>query len=867
MYLQSVGVPYEESENLFLHHETSESGVAVNSSEQGLETLKFSEGECEESRVYAGTQSETAKLASEENTQPEYAALMSKHKPTTEELRSDDEFQITNAILQCGEISASSDTKDGVIESHSSLGKHSVASQYGDAGILELAHQETITERPSEGRCLQTGPVETVAERSQANGFSKPCVSRSTEVSLGEPSTLSGSSDLILGANNVAHFDEEAESQGVCVSSCGSNSVSLVKEEVHLGEEDEVSSLYNTLDFVGDPQGSNTEYIRATHSSNLLLENLGEAQFIFSDIDNHETSGIQCKDSVFPDSEEIDENPLMRNDVEDWNDKTNREHWSQLSSIKLIEECSPDDIEPLLEDLMKKSSPMKIPRNRKCAEEEVEWMIESLPNFRSHIDNLEMSDVIHPLSQSLDLHSESLRQEFLRKDVSGSSLSNLDTECKLAGEHRRAEDTRIWEEIKNMSNSSLVEISLCKRLLYEGMGADAASQVFDAGKVDLENFTSLDPQLMKNNDIIVRIGGRYFPWDAAASIISKMLSLGHDQSIVPEGMIDVDQIEKTVEGQLTRTNVPSGGSWSLWPFNFRRSRSVSPILPPPDGTTNSDCMNASVRTSDATGNKSVQIVKVAKKKVKSLVPTSEQLATLNLKEGRNVITFTFSTAMLGKQQVDARIYLWKWDTRIVVSDVDGTITRSDVLGQFMPLVGKDWSQTGVAHLFSAIKENGYQLLFLSARAISQAYLTRQFLFNLKQDGKALPDGPVVISPDGLFPSLFREGKFIRRAPHEFKIACLQDIRALFPPDCNPFYAGFGNRVTDEISYLKLGIPKGKIFTINAKGEVAVNRRFDRKSYTTLHALVDGMFPSTSLAEQEDFNSWNYWKMPLPDINS
>lgn len=26
-----------------------------------------------------------------------------------------------------------------------------------------------------------------------------------------------------------------------------------------------------------------------------------------------------------------------------------------------------------------------------------------------------------------------------------------------------------------------------------------------------------------------------------------------------------------------------------------------------------------------------------------------------------------------------------------------------------------------------------------------------------QDGEALPDGPVVISPDGLFPSLYREG--------------------------------------------------------------------------------------------------------------
>ena len=45
---------------------------------------------------------------------------------------------------------------------------------------------------------------------------------------------------------------------------------------------------------------------------------------------------------------------------------------------------------------------------------------------------------------------------------------------------------------------------------------------------------------------------------------------------------------------------------------------------------------------------------------------------------------------------------------------------------------------------------------------------------------------------------------------------MQDIRDLFPEDCNPFYAGFGNRDTDEISYLKVGIPKGKIFIINPK---------------------------------------------------
>ncbi|GAA0177075.1 hypothetical protein LIER_29652 [Lithospermum erythrorhizon] len=107
---------------------------------------------------------------------------------------------------------------------------------------------------------------------------------------------------------------------------------------------------------------------------------------------------------------------------------------------------------------------------------------------------------------------------------------------------------------------------------------------------------------------------------------------------------------------------------------------------------------------------------------------------------------------------------------------------------------------------------------------------------------------------------------IRRAPHEFKIACLEDIKALFPPDYNPFYAGFGNRDTDELSYRKIGIPKGKIFIINPKGEVAINNRVDVKSYTSLHTLVHDMFPPTSLVEQEDFNSWNFWKTPLPDVD-
>ncbi|PRQ27656.1 putative phosphatidate phosphatase [Rosa chinensis] len=318
-------------------------------------------------------------------------------------------------------------------------------------------------------------------------------------------------------------------------------------------------------------------------------------------------------------------------------------------------------------------------------------------------------------------------------------------------------------------------------------------------------------------------------------------------------------------GDPSKASVTPSGSWKLWPFRFRRTNSQKAMQPNLNDCGSPEVENASESVVGVDSSNIVLTPKGMKKTERATSPTSEQLASLNLNEGRNTVTFTFSTAMLGKQQVDARIYLWKWNTRIVISDVDGTITKSDVLGQFMPLVGVDWSQTGVTHLFSAIKENGYELLFLSARAISQSSQTRQFLFNLKQDGKALPDGPVVISPDGLFPSLFRE--VIRRAPHEFKIACLEDIKSLFPSDCNPFYAGFGNRDTDEFSYLKVGIPLGKIFIINPKGEIVVNRRVDAKTYTSLHALVNGMFPpTTSSHEQEDFNSWNFWKLPPPDVS-
>lgn len=410
------------------------------------------------------------------------------------------------------------------------------------------------------------------------------------------------------------------------------------------------------------------------------------------------------------------------------------------------------------------------------------------------------------------------------------------------------------------------EISLCRRELRPGMGLGAAAESFDAHRISAEEFKNSAPSIIKNENLIIRVRDRYLPWETAAPLVLGMAAFGLDLPFEPKDAIPVEQDGTPQPMDDDSGHAPSSGrGWRLWSIPFRRLKTIEQASSNSsteeiflDSESSISHFGSTMTSSD--GNDSPR-----NPYIRTNVPTNEQIASLNLKDGQNKITFSFSTRVLGNQQVEAHIYLWKWNARIVISDVDGTITKSDVLGQFMPLVGRDWSQSGVARLFSAIKENGYQLLFLSARAIVQAYLTRSFLFNLKQDGKTLPNGPIVISPDGLFPSLYRE--VIRRAPHEFKIACLEDIRKLFPSDYNPFYAGFGNRDTDELSYKKMGIPKGKIFIINPKGEVATSHRIDVKSYTSLHTLVNDMFPPTSLVEheQEEYNTWNFWKMPLPDI--
>ena len=200
-----------------------------------------------------------------------------------------------------------------------------------------------------------------------------------------------------------------------------------------------------------------------------------------------------------------------------------------------------------------------------------------------------------------------------------------------------------------------------------------------------------------------------------------------------------------------------------------------------------------------------------KKYRKSMRLSSEQISQLNLRPGSNEVEFSVTTAFQGTTRATCHIYLWRHSDKIVISDIDGTITKSDVLGHFLPVIGQIWAQAGVAKLFSKIHDNGYKIMYLSARALGQATITKDYLHSVKQGDVCLPDGPIFLNPDSLIHAFRRE--VIDRNPEEFKIRCLKDIQSLFEIK-NPFFAGYGNRPNDAYAYRAVGIPVSRIFTIN-----------------------------------------------------
>ncbi|XP_055720377.1 phosphatidate phosphatase LPIN1-like isoform X4 [Salvelinus fontinalis] len=425
------------------------------------------------------------------------------------------------------------------------------------------------------------------------------------------------------------------------------------------------------------------------------------------------------------------------------------------------------------------------------------------------------------------------------------------------------------DQLGDMPN---IAISLCGGLTDN---REITKEQFQERAISYQQFTE-NPSIIDDPNLVVKIGTKYYNWTTAAPL---MLAMQVYQKPLPMA---------TVENIMKEKMPKKGGRW--W-FSWRsrnsdsKSDSVSEIGVG-DGRETSLSM-ASVNGMKEESSSSDEEHRPSNQEScqpeplltpgsvfyrKTLRLTPEQLASLQLKEGPNEVVFSVTTQYQGTCRCQGTIYLWSWDDKIVISDIDGTITRSDTLGHILPTLGKDWTHQGIARLYHRVSQNGYKFMYCSARAIGMADMTREYLHWVNERGTMLPIGPVLLSPSSLFSALHRE--VIEKKPERFKIECLTDIKQLFHPNTEPFYAAFGNRATDVYSYKEVGVPLNRIFTVNPKGElIQEHARTNISSYGRLCEVVDHVFPLLIRGHVSDFScpdtfsQFTYWREQLSQIHS
>uniref|UniRef100_A0A8C1QJ86 phosphatidate phosphatase n=1 Tax=Cyprinus carpio TaxID=7962 RepID=A0A8C1QJ86_CYPCA len=365
-------------------------------------------------------------------------------------------------------------------------------------------------------------------------------------------------------------------------------------------------------------------------------------------------------------------------------------------------------------------------------------------------------------------------------------------------------------------------ISLCGGLTED---REITTEHFQQKSVSFQQFAD-NPSIIDDPNLVVKIDSKYYNWSTAAPILLAMQAF--------QKPLSKATIERLMKEKMPRNR----GRW--W-FSWRgRTDSTKPVL------------------------KYVHLITMGfVSRVCDFI--------LQLKDGPNDVVFSVTTQYQGTCRCEGTIYLWNWDDKIIISDIDGTITRSDKLGHILPTLGKDWTHQGIASLYHNISQNSYKFLYCSARAIGMADMTRGYLHWVSERGTMLPQGPVLLSPSSLLSALHRE--VIEKRPEKFKVACLTDIKNLFLPNTEPFYAAFGNRNTDVFSYKEVGVPLNRIFTVNPKGElIQEHAKTNISSYVRLGEVVDHVFPllkrrgSCDFPCSDNFSQFTFWREQLPLVD-
>lgn len=218
------------------------------------------------------------------------------------------------------------------------------------------------------------------------------------------------------------------------------------------------------------------------------------------------------------------------------------------------------------------------------------------------------------------------------------------------------------------------ELSLCGIPGFAPVGevTDDELHEFVDARVSYERFME-DASIADDPQLAVFFNGMYFTWTTAYHLLFAL-------SIYRRSL-------KTQESKPAEPKRASGYGWSRW---WRRGGTEEPVSSKPD-LPRSQSAQAALEEAKKDGRETPKLEPEPKGEsepaspaepadsgmhyAKTLRLSSDQLKQLNLKPGPNTIQFSVMSSYSGFAVVSARIFLWDDTDQIVISDIDGTITK------------------------------------------------------------------------------------------------------------------------------------------------------------------------------------------------
>jgi hypothetical protein len=265
-------------------------------------------------------------------------------------------------------------------------------------------------------------------------------------------------------------------------------------------------------------------------------------------------------------------------------------------------------------------------------------------------------------------------------------------------------------------------------------------------------------------------------------------------------------------------------------------------------------------------------------------PSSATLRAMQLRHGQNTIRCRVEEA-----GCTAEFSLWVYDPldKLVIMDVDGTVTKSDVRGYIESVfVGRyKYVHRGLPQFLNTLVESMHvNILYLTSRPIYHINQTKQLIENARKGDsrkgmgpEGLPAGPVFPNRETLCAAAYREfsGNTV-----EFKASSLVSIADVFQAAyaavakdtfeengvlvaspttaamAYPFVLGIGNKVKDAIAYNHAGLKPHQILIIDTRSELVVWQDKCRDVMSIADSLDDADMGFEDESESEPGQSYD-----------